>query len=349
MTGAVAADETVSRIIEFEVQQSMASIQSISIIDSNTAEAAAVSSGLRRKLCSPDICGSKALTVYRRTILAGRQFDIQAGDFYHVVYVMRTPVGGIVRYDGKAYDAEEGAGVLLAPDESVRFEASVSNMDLLHMVVPKPPAAVEEGLPGGPGYFFDRGTLRVLSDASGGPRCAVSAPSPACDCWTAAGSRRPTPYRRAKCTTLTAVRHHIIPTWAPAPILTDRRTVLHDLQGPRRRRGGGRSPGNRAGHARLLSLRSAASAPGPGRPPGLFRDPSLEELQDECPERGTAGSSVVLRARAPGCAAGGVEPELSVEQLRHQSLLIPSMEGCFPIGQYAIVRSKFHHGCVAAS
>lgn len=36
------------------------------------------------------------------------------------------------------------------------------------MIVPKPPAAVEDGLPGGPGYFFNRSTLRTLSDASGG-------------------------------------------------------------------------------------------------------------------------------------------------------------------------------------
>jgi mannose-6-phosphate isomerase-like protein (cupin superfamily) len=36
------------------------------------------------------------------------------------------------------------------------------------MVTPKPPAAVEEGLPGGPGYLFNRKTLRALSDASGG-------------------------------------------------------------------------------------------------------------------------------------------------------------------------------------
>jgi mannose-6-phosphate isomerase-like protein (cupin superfamily) len=39
---------------------------------------------------------------------------------------------------------------------------------MLHMVTPKPPAAVEAGLPGGPGYFFNRNTLRALSDASGG-------------------------------------------------------------------------------------------------------------------------------------------------------------------------------------
>ena len=36
------------------------------------------------------------------------------------------------------------------------------------MVTSKPPAAVEAGLPGGPGYFFDHKTLRPLSDASGG-------------------------------------------------------------------------------------------------------------------------------------------------------------------------------------
>ena len=51
---------------------------------------------------------------------------------------------------------------------SVRVDASGTGVDLLHMVVPMPPAAVEEGLPGGPGYFFNRDTLRVLSDASGG-------------------------------------------------------------------------------------------------------------------------------------------------------------------------------------
>jgi mannose-6-phosphate isomerase-like protein (cupin superfamily) len=43
-----------------------------------------------------------------------------------------------------------------------------SDLELLHMVTPKPPAAVEAGLPGGPGYFFNRQSLRVLSDASGG-------------------------------------------------------------------------------------------------------------------------------------------------------------------------------------
>ena len=58
--------------------------------------------------------------------------------------------------------------MLLAPGKSARFEASGSNLELLHMVTPKPPAAVEEGLPGGPGYFFNRTTLRPLTDASGG-------------------------------------------------------------------------------------------------------------------------------------------------------------------------------------
>jgi mannose-6-phosphate isomerase-like protein (cupin superfamily) len=58
--------------------------------------------------------------------------------------------------------------VLLAPGESASVEASGSDLQLLHMVTPKPPAAVEAGLPGGPGYFFNRKTLRALSDASGG-------------------------------------------------------------------------------------------------------------------------------------------------------------------------------------
>ena len=146
----------------------MASIQDIHIIDSNTAKATSVSSGFRRNLCSPGICGSQTLTVYRRTVLPGREFEIHAGDFYHVVYVMNDPVSCFVDYGGETHRAEQGAGVLLAPNEPALFEASGTSVELLHMVVPQPPAAVEDGLPGGPGYFFNRETLRVLSDASGG-------------------------------------------------------------------------------------------------------------------------------------------------------------------------------------
>ena len=55
----------------------MATIGDISIIDSNTAEATPVESGLERTLCSPSLCDSKNLSVYRRTILSGRQFDLE--------------------------------------------------------------------------------------------------------------------------------------------------------------------------------------------------------------------------------------------------------------------------------
>jgi mannose-6-phosphate isomerase-like protein (cupin superfamily) len=146
----------------------MPSIQDLSIVDSNTAPAKKVEHGLERTLCSPELCGSKNLTVYRRTIQKGKQYDLKAGQDYHLVYIMSAPANGQVQYKGKAHAAEEGAGVLLIPGDSARFEASGSDIDILHMVVPKPPAAVEDGLAGGPGYFFNRKTLRGLSDASGG-------------------------------------------------------------------------------------------------------------------------------------------------------------------------------------
>ena len=46
----------------------MAKISDVSIIDSNTAEAKSVDSGLERVICNEELCGSKHLTVYRRTI-----------------------------------------------------------------------------------------------------------------------------------------------------------------------------------------------------------------------------------------------------------------------------------------
>jgi quercetin dioxygenase-like cupin family protein len=146
----------------------MATINDVSIIDTNNAKARAVDSGLERTICSASLCGSKNLTVYRRTVKAGRTFDADAGNDYHLVYVMQGANDGKVEFNGEAHTAEEGAGVLLAPAESARFSAAGSDIELLHLVTPKPPAAVEDGLPGGPGYFFNRKTLRALSDASGG-------------------------------------------------------------------------------------------------------------------------------------------------------------------------------------
>ena len=146
----------------------MATIDDVSIVDSNAVEARTVESGLERTICGQSLCGSNTLTVYRRTVLEGRRFEPRANGDYHLVYVMTTPMGGVIGFDGESHAAEEGAGVLLAPGESARFEASGSDMELLHMVTPRPPAAVEGELTGGPGYFFNRRTLRALSDASGG-------------------------------------------------------------------------------------------------------------------------------------------------------------------------------------
>lgn len=146
----------------------MAGIKDLSIVNSNTAESKTVAHGSEKILCGLDFCGAKNLTVYRRTIAQGRKFEIHADDAYHLAYVMNSPAKGAVHFAGKEHAAEEGAGVLVCPAESARFEAAAGDMELLHMVTPKPPAEVEAGLDGGPGYFFNRKTLRGLSDASGG-------------------------------------------------------------------------------------------------------------------------------------------------------------------------------------
>jgi quercetin dioxygenase-like cupin family protein len=146
----------------------MATINDVSIFNWNKVAARPVASGLERTICSRDLCGSKTLDVFHRTVTSGRRFEVRAGDDYHLVYVIEAPQAGVISFNGQSHAAEEGAGVLLAPGESASFEASGSDLQLLHMVTPKPPAAVEAGLPGGPGYFFNRKTLRVLSDASGG-------------------------------------------------------------------------------------------------------------------------------------------------------------------------------------
>jgi mannose-6-phosphate isomerase-like protein (cupin superfamily) len=140
----------------------MAKLSDLTIVNWNTAPAKPVESGTETALCS-----ATNLTVRRRTIARGRSLEVKAGNDYHLVYVVRAS-GGAIHFRNQAHEAEDGAGVLLAPSETARFEASGSDLELLHMVVPKPPAAVEAGLPGGPGYFFNRKSLRQLRDASGG-------------------------------------------------------------------------------------------------------------------------------------------------------------------------------------
>ena len=116
----------------------MPTISDVSIIDSNTAKAKSVESGLERTICSESLCGSKNLTVYRRTIKKGKRLDLDAGKDYHLVYVMQGAADGKIQFDKKSHKSEDGAGVLLAPGEKAQFEAKGSDLELLHMVTPKP-------------------------------------------------------------------------------------------------------------------------------------------------------------------------------------------------------------------
>lgn len=146
----------------------MAGIEQLSIISPGVTSDRPVESGSERIICDTGLCGSNGLTVYRRVILPGRQLDLRATGDYHLAYIVQSGRSGTVRFMHAVHAAEQGAGVLLAPGETAIFDAGADPLELLHMVAPKPPAAVENGLPGGPGYFFNRRSLRALTDASGG-------------------------------------------------------------------------------------------------------------------------------------------------------------------------------------
>ncbi len=81
----------------------MPSISDLTIVNSNTAEARRVESGTEVTLCSPGFCGSKNLTVYKRTIFAGRRLDVLAANEYHLVYVIATPSKGIIRHNNQLH------------------------------------------------------------------------------------------------------------------------------------------------------------------------------------------------------------------------------------------------------
>src|SRR5215467_7687973 len=106
----------------------MPTIKDVSIIDSNKAKAVQVASGLEREICSPRLCGSKNLTVYRRTVSKGRQLAVDAGKDYHLIYVIAGSKDGRVEFKSKSNVAEDGAGVLLVPGESAKFDAKGADL-----------------------------------------------------------------------------------------------------------------------------------------------------------------------------------------------------------------------------
>lgn len=146
----------------------MATISEISIIGPDAGTVRSAEHGMERLICGPQLCGSKHLTAYYRTIEPRVPWPVGADGNYHLLYVVKAAGGGGITAQGARHEASAGAGVLLAPGENARFEAGDRDLNLLHLVVDPPPAAVEAGLPGGPGYFFNRDTLRALKDASGG-------------------------------------------------------------------------------------------------------------------------------------------------------------------------------------
>jgi len=146
----------------------MASITDITIVGPEDGVLRTVESGAERLICGPPVCASSQLTAFHRTIAAGRQFTAGADKNYHLLYVIQADRAGSIRFNGDTHEAGPGAGLLLTPGERATLQATGADLNMLHLVVTKPPAAVEGELPGGPGYFFNRGTLRALTDASGG-------------------------------------------------------------------------------------------------------------------------------------------------------------------------------------
>ena len=125
----------------------------------------------------------------------------------------------------QSHAAEEGAGVLLVPGESARFDAAGGDLDLAAHGRAEAAGGGRGRVARRPGYFFNRKTLRGLSDASGGRVRRFLRGVERAACRTAAGSRRRTRSKRARCTTTKAARRRITCTKARRRIPTARRTA----------------------------------------------------------------------------------------------------------------------------
>ena len=213
--------------------------------------------------------------------------------------------------------------MLLVPGETARFEASGGKLELLHMVTPKPPAAVEGGLPGGPGYFFNRNTLRPLSDASGGRVRRFCAES----------------------TVRLLDGERLTPTNA---IQAGEMHYHEGGSSPYHRHVGTPANPGGASHAYItfkgrgvVQVGDTSQEIEPGTlvyfPPGmphrlrahgglarLFRATGVAEFQNRCAQRRTAGAQVVLRPGESRRRARGVGSELTPRHGRTKGARAPS-------------------------
>src|SRR6185437_5130802 len=140
----------------------------ISIIGPDAGTTRSTEYGTERLICGPQLCGSRHLAAYYRTVGKRGSWSVKEDGNYQLLYVIDAPGGGTITAQGGRHAASAGAGTLIAPGETATFETKDLELNLLQLIVDTPPGAVEAGLPGGPGYFFDRDTLRALKDASGG-------------------------------------------------------------------------------------------------------------------------------------------------------------------------------------
>ena len=142
----------------------MATISDVSIIDSNTAKAKPVESGLERTICSPAMCGSKNLTVYRRRLSpAGSSRSTQATTTTSFTSCKASRAAAFV---SRASPTPPRTARACCSHRANRLDSKRRvDLELLHMITPKPPSAVEAGLPGGPGLFLQP------EDAAHAERC----------------------------------------------------------------------------------------------------------------------------------------------------------------------------------
>jgi len=134
---------------------------SINVIHTETRKRVATAAGTTREIITADD-GAKDLRASLHEVQPGKSLEINSENKSHLVYVIDGK-GGQFSFKGEKYPANKGTGVYLEPGEKAAVSAGGTQLNLIHLNVPKHTAKPTTGAV--TGYYFDEEKLQALVDA----------------------------------------------------------------------------------------------------------------------------------------------------------------------------------------
>ncbi len=102
-------------------------------IDTNKLPRTGAGQGEFTEILNGPLAGAKNVLGTLRWLNAGEEFRADANGKHQLIYLMEG--AGVIKLEGKDYEASKGSGVYLGPEERASIRASGGTLKLFHLEV----------------------------------------------------------------------------------------------------------------------------------------------------------------------------------------------------------------------